>query len=105
MKEESLAKQTERKRAEITEFFKSLDLEDKKMVQNKAKEFYEDENLQEAFVKGYEYSSEQPPARVIHLVTMYVFDYVKSRANYFNIIKKIYGLFREYLPTLKKDEK
>ena len=71
--------------------------------------FYPDarkfKSLQEAFVKGYEYSSEQPSARVIHTVAMYVFDYIKSKANYINIIKKIYQLYREYLPTLKKDEK
>lgn len=105
MKEESLSKELDRKRTEISDYFRSLDLEDKTMVYNKARELFETEELQEAFVKGYNYSSEQPSARVIHTVAMYVFDYVKSKANYINIVKKIYQLYREYLPTLKKDEK
>jgi hypothetical protein len=51
MKEESLSKELDRKRTEISDYFRSLDLEDKTMIYKKARELYETEELQEAFVK------------------------------------------------------
>ena len=92
---ESLLKEITRRRTELSTFYNNLDEEDERMVSKLASETYETKEEQEAFIKGYLYSKEQPPAKVIHRVAMYVFDYVKDQPNYHYIVKQIYELLRK----------
>lgn len=105
---ESLSQELDRRREELSEFYRKMYEEDKVMIEKKASEYIKDiqdlsiaDVIKKAYIDGYNFSLEQPLSRSIHLLVMYAYDYVNDKhINMKNSISKIRSIFRDKLHKL-----